>query len=613
MPTAEKPVEIVPTAYPNPLVNHFLYDFSRVSRFFGYDPGQLASFQRRAAFLQGRYGPRHREALANVLESYNRGLDTGRATLANIQKLRRGALVVIGGQQAGVLTGPLYAVHKAITAVQLARYLTSKLGVDVVPAFWVASDDHDFAEIDHVDVLKLAPGGGSGTADGAPGKLVARGATIERLRLAAPEGAGDFPAGRLPCTPEAVNELLDAVAATTPSSEFKDSVLQTARELASQSTNLAEWFGRLMTRIFDGTGLVLVDPMAPGFKALPACIDSEAENLLRDAGDSRTRPMTPGSAKRRRGAASSPIPAPAMAHFVSRTAAIAGALEERNHKLAEAGYPLQVEKDTTHTHLFMYLSWRRRPVYWEPDTGRFVVRRGPLSMTPDEFYGVVASNPDAISPDVVLRPVWQDMVLPVIAMLGGPGEISYLAQLGEVYRLFGLELPVVFPRLNLTLIEPAEARLLEKYDLGATAIAASDGLATARDAHLAQADKVGLPDLFASARDRVAGVYADLRDGLAAVDKGLVTLTGENKKRVVDQITWLEGRAAQAHRKANELAMGHFDRLEKAYRPEGNWQERVYNIFPFLFKYGPELCKWLCDQPLLGEAPFDFGHRFIYL
>ncbi len=597
MPTAEKPLEIVPTSYSNPLVNHFLYDFSRVGRFFGYDPHGLPSFEGRAAFLRGRYGPGHLGAVADVLESYNRALGAGRDTLANIEKLRRGALVVIGGQQAGVLTGPLYAVHKAITAVQLARYLSSELGVEVVPAFWVASDDHDFAEIDHVDVLKLAGAGGAAAA----------GATIERLHLTPPEGAGDFPSGVLPCIPEAVNGLLDALAAATPPSEFKGSVLQKARDLAAQSTSLAEWFGRLMTLIFEGTGLILVDPMAPGFKTLPAHTDPDGEAFFR-AGEADSG-MRSGAEKRRHRTP----PAPAMAHFVSRTAAIAQALETRSRELSEAGYPLQVEKGPTHSHLFMYLSWRRRPVYWDPAAGRFVVRRAGLSMSSEEFFTAVCGNPEAVSPDVVLRPVLQDMVLPVIAMLGGPGEISYMAQLGRVYRLFDMELPVVFPRLNLTLLEPAEERLLEKYGLGVTTIAAAGGLATARDTYLAQADKVGLPDLFASARDRVAGVYADLRDALAAVDKGLVTLAGENEKRVVDQIAWLEGRATQAHRKANDLALGHFDRLEKAYRPEGNWQERVYNIFPFLFKYGPELCRRLCDRPLLGEAPFDFGHRFITL
>lgn len=593
MPTSEKPVVIVATTYPNPLVNHFLYDFSRVSRFFSYDPRQLGSFERRAAFLQGRYRPWHMEAVAEVLERYNREMGAGRATLDNIDRLRRGALVVIGGQQAGVLTGPLYTIHKAITAVQLARYLTEELGTDVVPAFWVASDDHDFAEIDHIDILNLAD-------------RRAAGAAIERLHLTPPAGAGDCPAGVLACVPEAVDELLNALACATPPSEFKEAVLQKAHELAAGSTSLAEWFARLMTHLFDGTGLVLVDPMFPGFKALPTHTDPDAAHAERGARDSHGAAVS--DRRRRR-----PAPAPAMAHFVPRTAAVGQALEERSRELTDAGYGLQVEKDITHTHLFMYLSWRRRPVYWNPAAGRFAVRRCPLTMSPEEFFQVVCGDPEAVSPDVVLRPVLQDMVLPVIAMLGGPGEISYLAQLGKVYRLFDMELPVVFPRLNLTLIEPAEARLLEKYGLGATTIAASGGLKASRDAYLAQADKVGLPDLFAAARGRVGEVYADLRDALAAMDKGLTALAGENERKVLDQISWLQGRAEQAHRKANDLALGHFDRLEKAYRPDANWQERVYNIFPFLFKYGSGLCRWLCDQPLLGEAPFDFGHRFVTL
>jgi bacillithiol biosynthesis cysteine-adding enzyme BshC len=589
-------VEVLPVAYENPLVNDFLYHFERVATFFRYDPRAAASFERRAAYLRGRYRPGHRDAVADVLAAYNRSVGAGQATLDNVEALRRGAAVVIGGQQAGVLTGPLYTVYKAVTVLQLARYLREELGLEAAPVFWVASDDHDFAEIDHVNVL--APRAGRG----------ARG--IVKVRLDPPDGAGERPAGLLELDPSPaeggtlppgaggtspVERLLGALAEATPPpgefAAFKEAVLEEARAAACEpGMTVAGWFARLMTRLFRGTGLVLVDPMWPGFKALPA-----------------------------HGAGADGAPVPAMAHFVGRVAAVGRALEEQGARLRAAGYTLQVEKDENHSHLMLNVSGRRRPVYWNAGAGKFVVRRSGLTLGPEEFFDLVRSGPESVSPDVMLRPILQDMVLPVIAQVAGPGEIAYLAQCGGVYRLFDMESPVVFPRLNVTIVEPAEARLMRKYGVGLSAVAAPGGLESARAAWLGKArtgamDGAGLARLFDDAQRRIGEVYADLRvalTGAGGASGGLDVLLNANERRVRGQVNWLRGRAELAHRQAHELAMEHFDRLELALRPRGDWQERLYNIHPLLFKYGPDLCLRLCDEPLLGTAPFDFGHRFV--
>jgi len=105
------------------------------------------SFKERLKYLQQQ--DYQRDELVNVIRSYMEPFGISEAVEENLQALQQGASVVVGGQQAGLLTGPLYSVHKAITVILLAKEQSEKLGTKVVPLFWVAGEDHDLDEINH--------------------------------------------------------------------------------------------------------------------------------------------------------------------------------------------------------------------------------------------------------------------------------------------------------------------------------------------------------------------------------------------------------------------------------------------------------------------------------
>src|SRR3990170_4585342 len=127
-----------------------LYRFSRVKAFFSHDPFDPAAFL--AASREISLKEAHRAAVAEVLSEQNRVFGGGRETEENIARLRRGAVAVVTGQQVGLFGGPAYSVYKALTAIRLAEKLSAE-GLPAAPVFWLASEDHDFNEVNHCHLL----------------------------------------------------------------------------------------------------------------------------------------------------------------------------------------------------------------------------------------------------------------------------------------------------------------------------------------------------------------------------------------------------------------------------------------------------------------------------
>ena len=188
-----------------------------------------------------------RRALIERLIDYNRRLGAPPRVLENIERLGSGsegaqAVAVVSGQQPGLLGGPLYTIYKAISAIVLAERLGRTEGRPFVPIFWNHSEDHDFAEVGHIYLLR----------EGRPVKL----------EYPPPEelAAGPRSVAELPLDPGQLERLLAQIEEATPQSEFSASILERVRELASCSRDFGEFFSRLMLWWFGEWGLVLVEP-----------------------------------------------------------------------------------------------------------------------------------------------------------------------------------------------------------------------------------------------------------------------------------------------------------------------------------------------------------------
>src|ERR1700688_3509797 len=218
------------------LYSTFLSDFARVSDFYSHPPNANGIDQ---SSREIRFEDSVRRAVVEVLRKQNLAFGGDAATTRNLERLRDGAVAVVTGQQVGLFGGPAYSIYKALTAVHVARELTER-GVNAVPIFWLATEDHDLAEVDHCDFPKR---GG-----------------FERLHLPttgpADRRVGDIRLG------EAVRGLSAQVGALLEGS-WSEEIGQWVTESYAPEESFGSSFGKLMTRIFAGRGLIFLDPMSP--------------------------------------------------------------------------------------------------------------------------------------------------------------------------------------------------------------------------------------------------------------------------------------------------------------------------------------------------------------
>lgn len=543
----------------SPAVEAFLFDFGKVAPAYEFDWSKQESFARRAAYLSGGGYKGDRQGLASALECYNKALGAGDATLANIRLLAQdGTLAVVSGQQGGIFTGPAYAVYKAMTAIRLARQQSERLGLPVVPVFWVAGEDADWQE--HASVL--APAGD------------------EMARLALKESfEGVRQSVGLTPIPASLGEVMEEFVALLPETEFKAGVAERIRQAAQAGPaldpaltwgkpTLADWFARIITWLFEGTGLMIINSSDPAIRRL------EANFLVR---------------------------------AIERHEAVDEALGKGFERWEALGFEPTVKRHLGDLNLFTYVEGERLPLAGAGE--HFWIRdREELGWSKEELIDRALTHPELFSTNVVLRPVVQGHLFPDLAYVGGPGEVQYFGLYQEVFATLGQQMPVVYPRESFTLVEPPLARILEKRELSLEDVFLR--LDAKREELLEREDRLGIGDLFARFRDSFGAQYDELVDKVLQLDPTLKFVTEENRKQIAVQINKLEEKARQQHRKNCEVALKQFDRLKGHLLPGGGLQERTVSFLPYLAKYGPDLTLKLLTEP---EFLDGWAHRAVYL
>jgi bacillithiol biosynthesis cysteine-adding enzyme BshC len=466
-----------------------------------------------------------RSIVAAVLEEQNRALGADGVSLANARRLLDPrALVVVGGQQAGFLGGPLYTLHKALTVLALARQLEADLGRPVVPVFWIASDDHDLAEVARAWVTD---------ADGRLREVPLTG------HLAAAR------ANRLPMSQVTlgadVKGSLDALAGVLPRTPSSTAVLSVLRASWHPEATFPAAFGEWMHRLLAATGIVTVDPSDARLKRL-------GTRLFQFEIESR--------------------------------GAIGAAVAEQTARLTAAGYSAQIDVRDGMLTLFFH------------DPGRTAVEAaagglrlaGGRMLAPGELERALAGEPGRFSPNAALRPLFQDTLFPTVAMVLGPAELAYCAQLVLAYERLGIPMPVLFPRASLTLIEPHVARIMAARGLDL-------GEAVALGARLpAEVSRRSIPEGLAAridaARSTVAAAWAGLVDDIDRLDHSL-RRTVELAAAFSDlRFDLVRKKTARAVRRRDAEVARQAAALEAALAPRGGLQERTLCPVAFAARWG---------------------------
>jgi bacillithiol synthase len=474
-----------------------------------------------------RYDPARRQRVSEILKRQNLAWGTSSKTLANIARLLQGASAVVTGQQVGLFGGPLFSILKALTAIKLAEQATAA-GVDTVPVFWLATTDHDLAEVNHATL---------------PGPE----ASLQKLEVPS-HAAEDAPVGTITFGSE-IEPVVQAAAELLGAAPVADFL----RDSYRPGETLGTAFARLFTRLFAEWGVILLDPSDPELHAI-------AQPIYRAA--------------------------------IDRVVELDDALLARGKALETAGYHQQVKVTPSSTLLFTLKDGARLPIHRRPngpDSVDFLVDGEKFSR--ETLQQQIAAAPQNFSPNVLLRPVVQDYLLPTIAYTGGAAEVAYFAQAAVVYQaLLGHITPIV-PRFSATIVESKLKALLERYQLPVPA--AFQGQDALREALAEKILPAELQQAFDNAGTTLQDSMATVREALARLDKTLIDAAENASSKMQHQLESLRARAARAELRQSEIAGRHAQQISHALFPNKALQEREIAAIYFLSRYGTEFLSTL--------------------
>lgn len=486
-----------------------------------------------------------REGAARIFEEFNLPLSpVQQNALERLADPR--SLLVVTGQQPGLAGGPLYTFNKILSAIVFARRLEERWNRPVLPVLWDGGEDHDWAEINHLRWL-------SHTGEGS------------LIEFPATEGE-DRPAFSIPFGADSLERVLGFLRSVHPATEFRNDLEHFLSGVIGNGTTWTDYFDRFWLKIFEKHPLLVFRPWEAGPKraAIPL-FEKEIE-----APDAFQRDLLTISVE-----------------------------------LEEAGYKPHIHKKEGVCSFFYWDGDARRTVIHE--SGAFLLAGTDRAYDRPGLLAELRANPTAFSPNALLRPVMQDLLLPTAATVLGPSEIAYHAQLRDLYTRHEVRRPHLIPRLSLTLMFPKHREILEEFG-------------------------VNLPDLLRDDRDLLKQIVRS-----DFLDRGLATMA-EFKKSLDQARSDLLGLAAEGRDELENPIQKQFGAMEKTVSqiedllkrqemknqshlqdrltvlkqtltPAGGLQERIYGVLPFMARYGRD---WV-DPLVESAATWDGDRHYVHL
>jgi bacillithiol biosynthesis cysteine-adding enzyme BshC len=458
---------------------------------------------------------------------------TARETgIARLQ--RPGALAVTTGQQPGLFTGPLYTIHKALSAAALARVLERQWSRPVVPVFWLAGDDHDFAEASQTSWI---------AADG----------TVVTASLPPrPPEAPLTPMYREPLGP-GIGPVLERLAADLPPSEFRQSTLDWLGRHYHPEATIAGSYAGAMAELLAPLGVICLDSTHPAVK----------------------RAM-----------------APRLAEALTHAADLERDLDRHIEALGTTARTSGVTVGDGASLVMLEAALGRDRLV--ADGATFVTRRSRERFDLPTLQRIAAESPTRLSPNVLLRPVLESALLPTVAYLAGPGELRYLVLTPPVYQRMGIDRQQPLPRWSGVIVEPRVDRVLEKFGVGLAELLEPGGSLEAR---LVRSQLPGeAVEALASIRAAVESGYEQLARAAESIDPTLTRPIQGVRQQAVTGTQEVEKKLMQHLKRRQETELGQLAKARAAVLPNQKPQERVLTVASFLARYGQGLLEELAAE-----------------
>ncbi|MFC6996982.1 bacillithiol biosynthesis cysteine-adding enzyme BshC [Rufibacter roseus] len=474
------------------LVLDYLNRDSKLKPFYAYFP-EISSFSE--AIEKRNFPQAQRQVLVEELKKQYEGVEIPEAVQANIDALAQGqTFTITTGHQLNLFTGPLYFIYKIVTAINTARELQQAYPAQkFVPVYWMATEDHDFAEVNHFHLF---------------------GKKYEWEHEA--EGA----VGRM--STDGLNELFDAL--PEHYELFEDAYIHSA--------TLAEATRKIVNSLFGEHGLV--------------CLDGDSHALKQTFAPVVKRELTEQISYK--------------------------AVTQTNAALEKHYKPQVMVREIN---LFFLGENLRERIVLEDE--QYKVLNAGLQYSQEEILRMVDEYPERFSPNVVLRPLYQELVLPNLAYIGGGAEVAYWFQLKDMFTAFDVPYPVVMLRNSALYVTKPNAQRLEKLGFTVAEMFKELPELKKRLAELLNQDEVNLEQQ----RQVIEHAFKQVEEMAQNIDPTLVKAVGAETQKSLNSLQMLEKKLNKAIESKNDTAYNQLANLKEKLFPTGVLQERVDNLLTY--------------------------------
>ncbi len=517
-----------------PIKNHVLADYwspnTAIHQFFEYEYNDQA-FEKRAEHLARN--SRDQKELTTIIRQFMEPLGLSKKANEHLEQLEQGAMVIVGGQQAGILTGPLYSVHKAISVIALAKEQSTKLQQPVIPVFWIAGEDHDLEEINHTYTVH--------------GELLKKRAYGERSRRKTMASATAL-------NKESMTQLINTIIRDIGETEYTETLIKQLVDALNNSETFTDFFACLMNQLFKEEGLLLIDAANFEFR--------QFEHKY-------------------------------FAQIIQSNEEIARVVTEKEQELERAGYGKPILATYEAANLFYVEDGERHLLERKNDL--FVNLAANLKFTQEELLEVAHNHPERLSNNVVTRPLMQEMTLPVLAFVGGPGELAYWATLKNAFSVLDLQMPIFAPRLHITIVTRHVEQLLREHQLTVTDVWEGKALHL-KERFIADVQDSEAKRQIQAMQQLLVEKYEELASYLEKQHLQLDKILEKNQENHAKQFDYLQQKIEQTVLGKHETTIRKFMTLQNELYPNDGFQERSFNPYQYFNEFGPMLITEMLKQ-----------------
>lgn len=504
------------SGYFSEIIIDYLNQSEKVKPFYKHFP-TLESFQLQIEEKQN-FSPENRKVLAQALQKQYEGFTVSEATQKNLDLLNeKQTFTITTGHQLNLFTGHLYFIYKIISVIKLCNQLKRQYpNNDFVPVYWMATEDHDFEEINHflLHDKKIVWNRASGGA------------------------VGEFDTNGL----EEVFKVLSAELGVSTHAQYLKDLFEKSY---LKHSNLAEATRFLVNELFSEYGLVIVDGNDKNLKKLFA---------------------------------------PYVRHELKNQVSFTKVSETL------AKFPYTVQVNPREINLFYLDKNLRERIIKENDT--YLINNTNLKFSEKELLDILESHPEKFSPNVIMRPLYQEVILPNLCYIGGGGELAYWLELKAFFEEVKIPFPVLLLRNSVVLVSDKQNRKREKLGLSFADLFEKQPKLVDRKAK--EFSKIEVD--FTALKTQLQKQFDTLKAAVNKTDKSFAGAVNAQERKQIKGLENLEKRLLKANKKYFAEQLSHIISLQNELFPNQSLQERQNNFAEYYSEYGRLFFDKLFDE-----------------